>query len=82
MTGTPSADRRFEITGAAIGPNEQKRSSVRELFAPGQFFDMSDDDRLAAPSFESMVAGVTIGSGTVNALPEPALSVTLPLVPA
>jgi hypothetical protein len=62
-TGTPSSDRRFTITGASIGSNSQERISVRELFAPGQFFDMSDDDRLAAPSFEAMDAGVTIGAG-------------------
>jgi hypothetical protein len=68
-TGTPSADRRFTITGASIGPKPQERISVRELFAPGQFFDMSDEDRLAAPSFEAMDAGVTIGAGGYTAGP-------------
>ena len=68
-TGTPSTDRRFTITGASIGPKPQERISVRELFAPGQFFDMSDDDRLAAPSFEAMDAGVTIGAGGYTAGP-------------
>src|SRR6185295_2707286 len=29
----------------------------------GQFFELSDDERLAAPSFESMDAGVTFGEG-------------------
>jgi len=68
-TGTPSTDRRFTITGASIGPKPQERISVSELFAPGQFFDMSDDDRLAAPSFEAMDAGVTIGAGGYTAGP-------------
>jgi hypothetical protein len=62
-TGRPSGDRRFMVTRTSIGAKEQARNSVRELFAPGQFFDMSDDDRLAAPSFASMDAGVTFGDG-------------------
>ncbi len=62
-TSTPSGDRRFEVTRAAIGDHGQDRDSIRELFAPGQYFDLSDDDRLAAPSFESMNAGVTFGDG-------------------
>jgi hypothetical protein len=32
------------------------------MFAPGQYFEMSDDDRLAAPSFEEMDAGVDLGA--------------------
>lgn len=68
-SGTPGADRRFTVTGTSIGPKPQARTSVRELFAPGQFFDMSDDDRLAAPSFESMDAGVTFGDGGYSAGP-------------
>jgi hypothetical protein len=35
---------------------------VQELFAPAQYFDMSDDDKLAAPSFEAMDAGVVLGA--------------------
>jgi hypothetical protein len=68
-TGTPSTDRRFAVTGTSIGTKPQERNSVRELFAPGQFFDMSDDDRLAAPSFESMDAGVTFGDSGYTAGP-------------
>jgi hypothetical protein len=68
-TGRPSSDRRFTVTGAAIGTKPQERNSVRELFAPGQFFDLSDDDRLAAPSFEAMEAGVTFGHAGYTAGP-------------
>ena len=68
-TGTPSTDRRFAVTATAIGTQSQTRSSIRELFAPGQFFDMSDDDKLAAPSFEPMDAGVTFGDGGYTAGP-------------
>ena len=68
-TGTPAADRRFAVTGTSIGTRSLERNSVRELFAPGQFFDMSDDDRLAAPSFEPMDAGVTFGDDGYTAGP-------------
>ncbi len=61
-TGTPSDARRFAITGAAIGVAHQSRVPVQEFFAPAQFFEMSDDEKLAAPSFEAMDAGVTLGA--------------------
>ncbi|HYO38078.1 MAG TPA: DUF6603 domain-containing protein [Nocardioidaceae bacterium] len=70
-TGTPGADRRFRLTRTALGSQNQERSSVRELFAPGQYFDLSDDDRLAAPSFEPMDAGATFGeSGYTTGTPQ------------
>jgi hypothetical protein len=62
-TGTPSGARRFAITHAAIGTAGETPAGVQELFAPAQYFDMSDDDKLAAPSFEAMDAGVTFGDG-------------------
>jgi hypothetical protein len=34
---------------------------VREEFAPAQYFELSDDERLAAPSFQEMDAGVVFG---------------------
>ena len=57
----PSGDRRFAITAAALGPVSMEPDPVRDLFAPGQYFDLSDDESLAAPSFEEMDAGVTFG---------------------
>ena len=66
-SSAPAGERRFAITHAAIGPvasdNDQRAGDVR----PGQFFDMSDDDRLAAPSYESMDAGVSFGDGGYTA---------------
>ncbi len=61
-TSRPSGERRFTVTNPTIGSHTQTPNSIRELFAPGQFFDLSDDDRLAAPSFEPMGAGVTFGA--------------------
>jgi hypothetical protein len=61
-TGTPSGDRRFAVTGAMLGNTGYATNSVKELFAPAQFFEMTDDEKLAAPSFESMDAGVQFGA--------------------
>jgi hypothetical protein len=60
---TPSGVRRFAVTKVKLGDDELARDDIRDLFAPAQFFDMTDDDKLAAPSFEEMDAGVTFGSG-------------------
>jgi hypothetical protein len=51
--------RRFAITSLSFGGNSPTRWPVRTEFAPGQLFDMTDDERIAAPSFEQMEAGVT-----------------------
>ncbi len=58
---TPSGDRRFAITHVTVGTNEQVPAFVRDFFAPAQFFDLTDDEKLAAPSFEEMDAGVAFG---------------------
>jgi hypothetical protein len=68
-TGTPSGVRQFAVTGTAIGTKPQGKNGVSELFAPAQYFDMTDEDRLAAPSFETMDAGVTFGDATYTAGP-------------
>jgi uncharacterized protein DUF6603 len=58
---SPSGARRFAVTQATLGTRPAATEALRELFAPAQFFDMSDEDKLVAPSFESMDAGLTIG---------------------
>jgi hypothetical protein len=62
-SGPPLGPRRFAVTHAALGAVDQSKTAVKERFAPAQFFDMSDDDKLAAPSFEPMDAGVVFGEG-------------------
>lgn len=56
---SPSAERRFAITQVFIGDDELDTDPVRDLFAPADFFDLTDEEKLAAPSFEDMEAGVT-----------------------
>jgi hypothetical protein len=57
----PSSARRFAITSVTLGGIAQTTRPVRDEFAPGQFFDLTDDERLTAPSFDQMDAGVSFG---------------------
>ncbi len=54
--------RRFKVTRVTVGTGEESANAVADDFAPAQFFEMSDDAKLASPSFESMQAGLRIGS--------------------
>ena len=61
----PAGARRFTVSVAA-GGFEQSREPVRDFFAPAQFIEMSDDEKLSRPSFEPMDAGLTIGSNRID----------------
>ena len=64
--GAPVAgDKRFAVK-AVLNTQPQAASAVRDQFAPAQFFDMSDDEKLAGPSFEPMDAGLVFGSEAVS----------------
>ncbi len=63
--GAPVAgDRRFKVT-ATLNGQPQQTGTVSDQFVPAQFFAMSDDEKLASPSFEEMEAGVIFGSDRV-----------------
>jgi hypothetical protein len=53
--------RRFSVSRVAIEGANQTTNPVQDDFAPGQFFEMTDDARIASPSFEPMQAGLRIG---------------------
>ena len=53
----------FSITGFSIGGSVVPRENVQDDFAPAEFLDMSDNDKLAQPSFERHDAGVRLTSG-------------------
>ena len=57
---TPARDRRFDV--AVVGVNGDP---VDEFFAPAQFIDLADAERLRRPSFERMQAGVRVASTAV-----------------
>jgi len=59
---TPAGARRFTISSATIGGRSQTTQPVKDFFAPAQFLDLSDGEKLSRPSFESMTAGIVFGS--------------------
>jgi hypothetical protein len=63
--GAPSGVTRFTINSVMVGTVEEKKEGVRDFFAPGQFFEMSDEEKLSRPSFELMAAGVAIASNRI-----------------
>jgi hypothetical protein len=63
--GAPVAGaRRFGVT-ATLSGTPLTNTPLRGDFAPAQFFAMTDDQKLAAPSFESMDAGCVFGDAKV-----------------
>jgi hypothetical protein len=54
---TPSGATEFSITGFGVGSQTTGYTAIEDDFAPAQFFDLSDNDKLTGPSFESHDAG-------------------------
>jgi hypothetical protein len=63
--GAPVAGARHFVVTAAMAGTQLTRTAVSADFAPAQFFEMSDDEKLVAPSFESMEAGSVFGDPRV-----------------
>ncbi|HTH49492.1 MAG TPA: DUF6603 domain-containing protein [Candidatus Limnocylindria bacterium] len=64
---------RFAVTGSVNGA---AGTATPGAFAPARYFTLSDDEKLAAPSFETFDAGVVLGPGSVTNGP----GVSAPLV--
>ena len=64
----PSQAQAFRVQQAAMGgqPVTLHSEPLRDFFAPAQFRDMSDDEKLSAPAFESLPAGVQFSSGSLR----------------
>jgi len=57
----------FQVTHVKIGGIEVPFEPVKDWFAPAQFEEMSDADRLSRDGYELMVAGVTAGGDAISA---------------
>lgn len=61
----PAGERRYTITDVTVGDEQQVPRPVRDFFAPAQFLDLTDDEKLSRPSFEPMDAGVALISDAI-----------------
>jgi hypothetical protein len=57
----PADAKQFSIDAVQIGENSFSPATAQESFAPAQYFDMSDEEKLASPSFKSFDSGVLVG---------------------
>jgi hypothetical protein len=53
---------RFAVSAATLDGQPVTRTPIGDDFAAAQFFLMSDDDKLAAPAYETMDAGIAFGA--------------------
>lgn len=57
----PDGESRFDIEAAGLATDiEAEWDSVEDWFAPAQFIEMGPQERLSAPSFEEMDAGMSL----------------------
>jgi hypothetical protein len=61
----PSGTRLFRITGATIDRSPSAAKALEDLFAPGEFRALTDEQKLTSPSFEAMTSGATLGTPAV-----------------
>jgi hypothetical protein len=72
-SAVPSGARRFRIAAATIGPASAPTTGqpaavtgLQDLFAPGQFRALSDEQKLSVASFEAMPSGAVIGKHDIT----------------
>lgn len=61
-SGVPAPPDTFRITQVRLNGQEATAAPVEDFFAPAQFEDMSDEEKLSRKSYEKMQAGVRIAS--------------------
>jgi hypothetical protein len=57
----PADAREFRISDVRLGANAVSAAAAQESFAPAQFFDLGDEEKLGSPSFKSFDSGVRVG---------------------
>ncbi len=58
----PADGRTFAIAGVTVNGASQPAPPVaEESFAPAQFFDLSDAEKLGSPSFKTFASGIRVG---------------------
>src|SRR5207302_9755432 len=62
----PQGQDTFTLVDVRLGGVTATAAPVLDNFAPGQFEQLSDADRLTLPSFEPMQAGFQVGLGALD----------------
>ncbi len=64
----PSGEQEFRLAKVMLGGRVgvMQPEPVRDFFAPSQFRDMSDDEKLSSPAFEKLAAGVQFGAAAIT----------------
>lgn len=57
----PADARAFGIGDVHLGTDAFSPTAAQESFAPAQFFDMGDEEKLASPSFKNFDSGIRVG---------------------
>jgi hypothetical protein len=65
LSGAPLAGARRFVLSAQLNGASLAAEPLRAPFASAEYFAMDDDEKLAAPSFESFDAGATFGSAEI-----------------
>jgi hypothetical protein len=65
-SATPADAHRFEVNSNALSLSGKvvPFDRVEDFFAPSQFLNLTDDEKLAAPSFEPLMAGLSVSADT------------------
>jgi hypothetical protein len=62
----PADGSRFAIAGVTLGGSPAATTPIKDKFAPGQFQQLKDDQKITAPAFELFDCGVQIGDPAVR----------------
>ena len=60
---TPADARLFKIKTVSVNGKAVGFDRAKDFFPPAAFLNLTDDEKLAAPSFELMTAGVSLNAG-------------------
>jgi hypothetical protein len=64
-SAAPDKWNHFSISAISLNGNSAPHEDVKDFFARGQFFELSDEDKLSKASFDKLNAGLTIGSDNI-----------------
>jgi uncharacterized protein DUF6603 len=64
--GVPSGPGRYDVTRVTLGNDDEEWMPVQDHFAPSQFDDLTDAQKLSLPSFTSMDAGIEVAGSSVT----------------